>query len=131
MDDTATEQLTKVTGLAFVSVYGDDYQTLLEFYSEIIGLEKAFDMGEQSCYFTIDDNIGMYLQGGNGKAEIAHNKPHSSFTLRVPSAGAMYEKLKDAGVQFVELEPMHMGNDHYWFQFYDPSGNLVEILGKK
>ena len=54
-----------------------------------------------------------------------------AFVFSVVSASELYERLKQAGVRFVHDEPMHMGGDNYWFQFYDPAGNIIEALGAK
>jgi hypothetical protein len=32
-------------------------------------------------------------------------------------------------VKIAQNEPMDMGQGDFWFQFYDPSGNILEVLG--
>ena len=54
-----------------------------------------------------------------------------AFVFHVESASALHAKLKEAGVKFVHEEPMHMGGDNYWFQFFDPAGNILEAVGAK
>jgi len=121
----------KVKGLAFASVYVDDFERAYEFYAGVLGLEKEYDMGTAACFFKLSDNTGLYLQGKNQPASYARDTMRSAFVFSVESAGATYERLKAAGVRFIQSEPQHMGGEQYWFQFYDPAGNILEALGGK
>jgi predicted enzyme related to lactoylglutathione lyase len=42
---------TKISGVAFVSVYVDDFKKAFKFYHLVLGLEKQFDMGDNACFF--------------------------------------------------------------------------------
>jgi len=129
----ATEQgissRSAITGISFVSVYVDDYQTCYPFYADLLGLKKKYDMGANACFFEIGSEWGLYLEGGNDPREITPKSSRSSFTLSVPSAGELYSRLKESGIKMVQAEPMDMGQGDFWFQFYDPSGNILEALG--
>lgn len=121
----------KVKGIAFASVYVPDFKAAYAFYSEVLGLEKLYDMGDAACFFKLDDDTGLYLQGGNRPAEYDKDTMRTAFVLSVESAGATWKRLEDAGVRFVHDEPMHMGGENWWFQFLDPAGNILEALGGK
>jgi predicted enzyme related to lactoylglutathione lyase len=121
----------KVKGLAFASVYVDDFDRVFEFYEKVLGLEKQFDMGSAACFFKLPDNTGLYLQWKNKAASYSEDTMRSAFVFAVESAASTYERLKAAGVRFIQTEPRHMGGDNYWFQFYDPAGNILEALGGK
>ena len=121
----------RVKGLAFASVYVDDYERAYEFYAGVLGLEKEYDMGSAACFFKLPDNTGLYLQGKNKTASYAEDTVRAGFVFSVESAATTYERLKAAGVRFIHNEPRHMGGDNYWFQFYDPAGNILEALGGK
>lgn len=127
-EGTVMKQHT-VKGIAFVSVYVDDFEAGFKFYTEVLGLEKQYDMGTQACFFNLPDDTGLYLQGGNRMPEYSKDTGRAAFVLNVESARASHERLREAGVRFIHDEPMHMGGDNYWFQFYDPAGNVLEILG--
>ncbi len=117
--------------IAFVSAYVDDFETNFRFYNEVLGLEKEFNMGSQACFFKLGEKSGLYLQGGNEKAEYKHNTQRPSFVLLVESAAAAWERLKAADCCFVHKAPQQMGPEQWWFMFYDPAGNILEILGGK
>lgn len=119
----------KVKGIAFASVYADDYETAYRFYSEVLGLEKQYDMGSAACFFKLGDDTGLYLQGGNRRASFEKDTMRSAFVFAVVSASATWARLEQAGVRFIHDQPMNMGGDNYWFQFYDPTGNILEALG--
>jgi predicted enzyme related to lactoylglutathione lyase len=121
----------KVKGLAFASVYVDDFEKAYEFYSGVLGLEKEYDMGSAACFFKLPDNTGLYLQGKNKTASYGEDTMRAGFVFSVESAGTTLERLKAAGVRFVQNEPRHMGGEQYWLQFYDPAGNILEVLGGK
>lgn len=132
-NQTAAEQVevspSAITGVSFVSVYVDNYQASYVFYAELLGLKKKYDMGANSCFFELGGDSGLYLEGGHEARGTTPKSSRSSFTLSVPSAGELYRKLKKAGVTMVQTEPMDMSQGDFWFQFYDPSGNIIEALG--
>jgi len=121
----------RVKGLAFASVYVDDFERAYEFYAGVLGLEKEYDMGSAACFFKLPDNTGLYLQGKNKTASYGEDTLRVGFVFSVESAGTTYERLKAAGVRFIQNEPRHMGGEQYRFQFYDPAGNILEALGGK
>lgn len=126
---TAIEEPTMLTGIQFVSAYVDDFEKAYDFYANLLGLKKAYDMGDHACFFELGPDQGLYLQGEN---KINRSEPitaHASFTFGVPSAIALFDKLKKADVQTVEEQPIKMGEGLYWFRFYDTAGNLLEALG--
>jgi predicted enzyme related to lactoylglutathione lyase len=121
----------RVKGLAFASVYVDDFEKAYRFYADALGLEKQYDMGSAACFFKLPDNTGLYLQGKNRSASYSEDTMRTAFVFSVESAGATFERLRTAGVRFIHPGPRHMGGEQYWFQFYDPAGNILEALGGK
>jgi len=120
----------KITGLTVACVYVDDFAAAHTFYADLLGLELQYDMGANAGYFKINETCGLYLEGGNvRRQEVDPKSVRASFIMYVGSASAMFQKLRDAGVRTVQSELTNMGGDDYWFQFYDPAGNIIEILG--
>lgn len=122
---------TEIKGIAFVSIYTDDFEKSYKFYSEFLGLKKQFDMGELACFFEVPETTGLYLQGGNKRVEYDDEMMRAAFVFSVESASAMWKKIEAEGLRFVQDEPMDMGAGDFFFQFYDPTGNILEILGGK
>jgi predicted enzyme related to lactoylglutathione lyase len=124
-------QEARPKGLAFVSAYVDDFDKAFTFYSGVLGLEKQYDMGPKACFFKLGKDWGLYLEGGSTLRATDPKSSRASFTLSVDSAGAFFQRLKEAGVETIQAEPMDMGQGDYWFQFRDSSGNILEALGGK
>ncbi len=126
---------TAITSVAMISIYAPDYLTARTFYTETLGLADWSPMGENACYIKFGqmadgNHYGMYIIGGRTPApEYTATSARATFALEVPSAGAMFRKLQNAGVRVLQDEPMNMGGDWFWFQFLDPAGNVIEILG--
>ena len=122
---------TRISGVQFVAVYVDDFETNFVFYNKVLGLEKNYEMGVNACFFNIGQNFTLYLEGGNRRIELDKKTMRTSFVLQVESASALFEKLKKAGINLIQDAPLEMGKGEFWFQFYDPAGNILEILGGK
>ncbi len=123
--------MNRVKGIAFVSVYADSFEKAFRFYTEILGLEKEYDMGSQAAFLKLGEDSGIYLQGGSRKMQRDEQSCRASFTLSVESAGEIFDLLKKENLRIVQDVPMDMGQGDFWFQFFDPSGNMIEILGGK
>ncbi len=120
-----------VKGIAFVSVYVDDFDKSLSFYKDVLGLEKLTEMGNDAAFLAIGENPGLYLQGGNKAQNLKQDRTRATFALSVKSAWKTFDHLRQNHTKIIQSEPMDMGQGDYWFQFYDPSGNIIEILGGK
>jgi predicted enzyme related to lactoylglutathione lyase len=120
-----------VTGISFISFYVDDFDRALPFYTDILGLKESQPMGEVARYFDLPDGRGMYLIGGGTPAQIDRMGVRSSIAFEVGSVGALMEKLRSAGAEILNEEPMQMNENTWWIQFRDPAGNLLEAMGDR
>ncbi len=127
--NNTTGPAARITGVAFVACYVSNFQAAYEFYADLLGLEKLYDMGPGACYFKISEGVGLYLEGNRTPTEVTPASTRSSFGLSVPSAAALHATLVAAGVRCVHAAPVDMGSGMFWFQFHDPSGNIIEALG--
>lgn len=131
-----TEQPT-LSGIAMISVYTEDFATSFAFYHTILGLKDFSPMGEHACYFrfgTASDGApyGMYLVGKRAPAARPEERlSHATFAFDVPSVHTWFEHLKAHGIATDRDAPMDMGNDHFWFTAYDPSGVPIEFVGHR
>ena len=129
--DNDTPINNRFSGIAFVSCYVDDLEKAIDFYVNLLGFSKAFDMGENAVFLSVTEDLGLYLQGKCDLVSVGPNSVRSTFTFQVKSAGKLFELLKSAGVETVESSPMKMDDTNYWFQFRDPAGNFLEVLGQE
>ena len=130
--ETLTEtEPTTITGVAFVSVYVDNFKEAFNFYTGLLDLTVQYEMGEEACFFAVGAESGLYLEGGHRYHQVDPLTSRSTFTLAVPSASALFEKLHSAGVRMIDKAPRKVGEGRYWFQFLDTSGNIIEAFGEE
>lgn len=126
-----------IKSVGMVSIYADDFDRTMKFYVNTLGLTDVQPMGERACYIrfgrTADGNpYGMYIIGGKKPApEYDPQASRTTFAFEVQSAGTLFGILRDAGVILLQDEPMDMGGGWFWFNFLDPAGNVIEILGER
>jgi hypothetical protein len=118
---------TKITSIAMGSIYVDDFNKAYEFYNGLLDLNGQ--PGENSCFFPLSKEQAIYLEGKYNPVVKDSKIVRSAVTFRVESAISMFEKLRNSGVELIQAEPMKMAENIFWFQCYDPSGNIVEFLG--
>ena len=119
-----------ITGFMSANVYVTDLQRALSFYRDVLGLEIAGEMGPDARFLRVGDNRwGVFLEGGYAPATVDERASRMAFTLRAASAGAMHARLREAGAELIHDAPQDMGNATYWFQFRDPDGNILELIG--
>lgn len=129
---TLSPDAAKISGLWFVTVYVDDFAKAVEFYQDILALEKSHQPESDACFFGVGANThGLFLQGGARAKTTKPEDSHASFVLTVESASALFQRLRMNGVKTVQEEPMDRGEGDFWFQFYDPANNLLEVFGGK
>ena len=112
------------------NVYATSFDESARFYGELLGLRRSLEMGPDACFFEIAGRKwGLYLEGGYEAAPASERASRATFSLEVTSAGDLFRRLRAAGVEIVQDAPQDMGNATSWFQFRDPSGNLIEAIG--
>jgi predicted enzyme related to lactoylglutathione lyase len=115
-----------------VTIYVDDFAAARDFYAHILGMEIASNAGDNACFFRIADNPNaVYLEGGHARHNNSADASGLSFMLVVDSAPEAFVRLVEAGVPMVHDAPQELGEGNYWFRFYDPAGNIVEMVSSK
>jgi predicted enzyme related to lactoylglutathione lyase len=122
-------QPVKVLGIFSQAIYVDDFEKSKTFYSELFGLAITSAEGSCGCFLGVGENPqAIYLEGGHPQKQTDAAGSNVSFMMRVADARTAFNDLKGSGVRVVQPEPVHMGGGAYWFQFFDPSGNLLEMV---
>lgn len=119
-----------VKGISFATIYVDDYPKSLAFYKKHFGYEIKHPMGENASWGKAG-SAGLYLEGGNRQVDLTEKSVRASIVFSVESATKFFNQLKSDNVQMIQSEPQDMGSGDYWFQFRDPAGNILEVLGGK
>ena len=129
--EESMENQTTVMGIDMGSIYAEDYAASFAFYNGLLGIEDYSPMSDFACYFRLPDKRGLYLIGRRTRAPRPKTEIRTTLCFEVPSISAMLEKLKNANVECLCEEPLDMGNNNYWFEAVDPSGNIIEFVGGK
>jgi len=125
--------------IVLTSVFVDDQQKALRFYTEKLGFEKKNDipLGEHSWLTVVGpgdpDGVELLLEpdahpavGPFKRALVADGIPFASFA--VMDVHAEHERLKRAGVQFTQ-PPVSMG-PVTTAVLDDTCGNLIQLMQK-
>lgn len=104
----------------------DNYKESVQFYSEVLGLEKKFEFSEQGMV--------AFKVGNEEPAIILKDKTKMPNTIptiwiEVKDAKAVYEKMKANGVVFLS-EPFRIRTG-WVVEFNDPSGNRLGFTDYK
>lgn len=109
-----------------VNLMVDDLDAAVEFYTGVLGLDRAStpDLGFPAQFIAINDVQEIHL---NELEDTRGTRSH--FAIRVDDFSAIFRRAKDAGV--IESATWglakRLGNGVLQMFVRDPSGNLVEI----
>lgn len=122
--------MAKIQGIGVITIYADDFDTAVLFYSKFLDFEMKAKVGEKGCWGTIGA-ANIYIEGGNTKTNLHTTSTRSSVALIVASAFNTFAEFEKGGVELLHKEPQLVGEEDWWFQFKDPAGNILEIFGEK
>ena len=115
----------------YTSVLVSDQDKALDFYTNVLGLEKRVEnpTPDGPRFLTVgiegDDFQLVLWPGTPGEAEPAMGRPPASVTIATDDCRGTVEQLKARGVEFVsDVLEFPWG---YVAQFRDPDGNLLQI----
>lgn len=103
--------------------YTKDFNKVVSFYTDIIGLELEAKNGEYYASFTFDNGSKLGIKVADKNRE---EPGKQTIILSVDDVESLYKELKDQEVEFYdELEKHDWG---YHFSILDPDGNKVEFV---
>ena len=122
--------------IALCSLFVEDQERALQFYTEMLGFEKKHDIpAGEFRWLTVTSPAGpegveLLLEPNSHPAAQAYQK--ANFEDGIPAASlfatdlqAEYERLVEKGVEF-KTPPTTMG-DHMIAVFHDTCGNLIQL----
>jgi predicted enzyme related to lactoylglutathione lyase len=124
--------MAKVTDLKFSLIYADDFSATRAFYEKYFGFEDAFEMPDTELGPQAFGTIGeanMWIGGGHSRVDAGDRACRTGVMFGVESAHDLFNELKKDGVEIIQDELVEMQGGVFWFQFVDPSGNVIEVLG--
>lgn len=122
-----------ITGIAHVGYNVRNIEEALNFYCNILGLEKAFekegpDGDPRIIYLKLDDENYIELYYSKKWKGSENNTGYSHLCLRVDDIYEIADSLKKKGIIKNDAEP-RQGLTEYWrFWINDPDGNRIELM---
>jgi len=118
----------KVSGFRFALIYSEDLAASQAFYEKYFGFEQTAQFSETEVYGTLGE-IEVWIGGGYEKSANHEKSTRATMMLGVDSVGRLLKRLQADGVKTVQDEPVEMQPGTFWIQFFDPAGNILEVLG--
>jgi catechol 2,3-dioxygenase-like lactoylglutathione lyase family enzyme len=117
-------QTSLVTGVDFITVPTKDIDKAVEFYGEVLGLERSKQWGDMPAHEFETGNltIAVWEPEAFGSEFVTHNSP---IALQVADVEAAMKELEGKGVEF-EGEIIDSGVCHQVI-FRDPDGNMLDL----
>lgn len=118
--------------IAYVSVFVSDQERALDFYTNILGLEKRMDSAtaDGSRFLTVgvegQDFELVIWRGTPGKGQPALGSPAAQYTIDTDDCRKQFKTLKSHGVKF---EPAQIIEQPWGLiaRFRDPDGNMLQF----
>jgi catechol-2,3-dioxygenase len=114
-----------VNNLAVVSLRADDVPQTAHFYHEIVGLQLVEQDGHQPHF----DLGGTYLVILKGQPALAPDTPQIRFPMLAFAVEDLDEAMARVRQHGIELPwGVEQDSTSRWVMFYDPAGNLIELV---
>ena len=116
-----------IKGLRLASVWSADLNNLLPFYRDVLGLPVGFE-GPGFVLFG-DPNAPALALGTHSEVHGGASDPHRhTVGFDTDDIVGEYERLKGAGVEFIETPTEAVDGGPRVATLKDPEGNLVQLL---
>lgn len=119
---------TTFTGIHFALIYTDKLAPTQAFYEKYFGFEKTDDFSDTEIYGTAGE-IEMWIGSEYKPTKMTEKSTRGTSMFGVESALDLFKAFKKDGVKTVHKKPVEMQPGAFWFQFYDPAGNIIDVLG--
>lgn|GEM_PF-965439 len=121
----------KVKSLEFLLIYAESLEDSLPFSTRYFGFEKQFEIAQDGSVYGSIGEVGIWIGPGHKKSEPegADKICRTKAMLGIESAQSLFVEFQKDGVPVLQEEPIEMQPGVFWFQFLDPSGNILEVLG--
>ena len=109
-----------------LSLWAEDVPKTAHFYKDVLGLELFEHHAGDRPHFKVGNTFLTILKGKPIPAEDSDPERFPLFALGVPDLDAAVERLQAHGVELPW--GIKEGQDTRWVLFYDPAGNLIELI---
>lgn len=119
----------RISDFNLPTVYVDDFEKALAFYTGVLGFTKARDM-TPGVLLQITPDLVMYLEGGRQPVAASETGACTCMCFSTEEGiTESYRRLQEAGVRMIG-EYLEFGPELHMFRIADPAGNVIEFAGK-
>jgi len=122
----------KISSIKETCIYVTDLQRTKSFYGDLLELPLISMVAERHVFFRAGESVLLCFIAA--KTEQEKTLPPHGATGSIHFAFEVAKIDYDHSLQFVKSKGVTIANEHLWpngirsFYFYDPDGNLVEII---
>ncbi len=116
-----------IIGLRMATIWSEDLNNLLPFYRDTLGLKVGIE-GEGFVAFGEMDKPNLALGTHSELHGVTQEPARHMVALDTDDLDAEYERLKAAGVEFIESPTDSPGEGPRIATLRDPEGNLVQLF---
>ena len=117
-----------ITKLFVVSLRAPDLPAATQFYRDVVGLPLAVPRPDRPHFDLGGGAYLVILEGEPSRAESSAEDRFPRIAFEVDDFEAALNRLESAGIELpwgVEKDSLRR-----WAEFYDPAGNLIEIVAR-
>lgn len=119
--------------ISTILIWSADFRSLADWYQQTLDLKvvEELDHPQDTGVLFAFSAGGTWLWIGQHSEVVGKNPdPHRHmFNINVDSVGEAYQHLKAKGVVFLAKPFKAPTFDKYFATFYDPDGNLIQLIG--
>jgi catechol 2,3-dioxygenase-like lactoylglutathione lyase family enzyme len=115
-----------IKDIAVITVWSEKVTETAHFYRDVLGLELLPHHHRDRPHFKVGGAYLTIIKGKPQPAQDAEPPRFPIFALRVSDLDQAVARLKANGVE-LPWDVEGTGNNR-WVMFYDPGGNLVELI---
>jgi catechol 2,3-dioxygenase-like lactoylglutathione lyase family enzyme len=120
-----------IGGVRTIAVHVTDIERAKRFYTETLGFVLRVQVTPGLCFLETENGaVHVYLEGDHRPAPVGPDSARLGFYLETEgSAHEAFERLREAGADLLEEEPLQVDEDLWTFRLRDPDGNLLDVVG--
>jgi len=124
-----------IKGIGHLALTVEDMEKSLEFYCDVLGFEKAFEIHDDEdkpwiVYIKVappGQFIELFYGGSNKPKEVNNQIGFNHLCLEVNDIHEIANHIKSQGLQ-LDIEPKRGKDNNYQCWIKDPDGNRIEFM---
>ena len=113
--------------VGFRAATPDQYAATVRLYRDLVGLTVAWEDGERSTRFRLDDGAELHIYGPDDVDHVTFGQ-RACVGVAVDDVDAARRRLEAAGIEVLD-EVTERDDTSAWFHYRAPDGSVQEVVG--